>query len=277
MTANEINKVEVSLGIERVLVADTGTSWTPARIALPTVPSGFRDLGAVVEDTPQFTGSREKFQLKTGLPRVLQFESMVEVGGQFAFSLHSSSWRKMQYAFGNYSPTSTPTLVTTIESVTDRNTITLATTTSSLPVGTQFMIAANTLAMDFADAIETRVSCIEADGLTYHLAPTPIKTPTAGHYAAIFGVGYVDMHWGTSRITKYQVLGVADFQDGSQVIHHFPEVVPADDFTESIQPTENGRIPINFNAFGVSKSVQGTDELVVMTRYMFGGTQVIGV
>lgn len=274
--ANEINKVEVSLGIERLLVAGTGVSYTPSRIALPALPTDFRDLGAVVEDTPTFTGTREKFELDTGLPRVRQFESTVAVGGTLALSLHSNSWRKIQYAFGNYTPSASATIVTTIGSVTDRNTITLATSTTSLPVGTQFIISTTTLGLDYADAVESRVASIESDTLTYHLSPTPISTPTAGDFVAFYGVGYVDQYWGTSKTTKYQLLGVADFQDGSQVQHHVFEAVPADDFTESITPEENGRIPLSFNAFGVTKSVQGNNELVVVARYFFPGTDVSG-
>lgn len=261
---NNIDEVEVSLAIEQVLVATVEQSWTAGRVNMDSLPTGFRSLGAVVEDSPQLTISREKFQLQVGLPRVLQYEALIGVGGNFQVQLHSNSWRKLQFALGNYDAVSTPTAVTSIASVTNRTTITLATTSGSLPVGRQIWIASSTVTADYADAIETRVVSIAANGLDYYLSPTPAKTPTDGHY-----VGYysnVIQYFGSNKIKQYQILGVADFTDGVQVIHHLYKAVPADEFVEAIRPTENGRIPLSMNLLGVSQSVQGEDQLVVGRR-----------
>lgn len=270
---NLINEVEVSLAIERLLIADTAQAWTPARVDLTagSLPTGFRDLGAVVDDTPSFSFSREKFQINTGIPRITQYEAVIGLTAEFAVSLHSNSWRKIQYAFGNYSNVASPTVVTTIQSVTDRYTVTLATSTTSLPVGTQVIISATTPGLDFADATETRVNSIDADTLTYYFDPltTPINTPTAGDFIAIYGLGYVVSYAGTSKITKYQLLGVADFIDGVQVVHHIPKVVPGGDYTEELRPDANGRIPLTFNAFGVQETIRGNAELITAKRYYF--------
>jgi len=104
---NELSEKEVSLGIERVLVAPYPTTWTPARIDLPTMPTSFIDLGAVVEDSPVMTITREKYQIATGLPQILQYEAVTRVTGEFTFALHSHSNQKVKWALGNTDPVKT--------------------------------------------------------------------------------------------------------------------------------------------------------------------------
>ena len=278
---NEINEMEVSLAIERFIIAEFPNAWTPARIDLDNLPSGFVDLGAVVEDTPSFSVSRTKFELDAGLPAVRQFEAVTALEGTLEFTLHSYSWRKVQYAFGNVTAVSSTTDVTTIASVTDRNTITFANTTSveSLAtIGLQFAIAGAIADFDKADAVETRVASITSDGLTYYLVPTPIDTPTAGDF-----VGYYDFQQsfvGTTKIRQHVLLGVADFINGTQVVHQFFKATPGDEFTEEIQPGENARIPLSFNALGVSSAeVPGCtgDQLVVARRLYFPAVDATGL
>lgn len=265
---NQINEVEVSLAVERLLIAEFPQTWTPARIDLTSLPTGFVDLGAVVEDTPSFTVTRGKFQLDAGIPAVRQFEAVTALEGNFEISLHSNSWRKIQYAFGNFSAVSSASLISTVASVTDRNTFTLTDTTISdtLTVGKQITLAVAG-EEDKADAVETRITSITSDLLTYFVSPTPIKTPAVAD--SIYTYGIVRQHVGTSQIRQHVLLGVADFIDGSQVIHHFFKVTPGEEFAEEIRPAENERIPLSFNAFGVCVSdVAGSssDELVIAQR-----------
>lgn len=98
---NSIDVTEVSLGLEHLLLAAHGTSWTPGRISIATPPTGFYHLGAVVEDSPTFTYSREYFELEVGVPKVAQYRAVVGVTGTFECALHSKSWRKFQYALAN--------------------------------------------------------------------------------------------------------------------------------------------------------------------------------
>lgn len=269
---NEINEVEVSLAIQRLLVAEEGTTWSPARIDLTSLPAGFVDLGAVVEDSPTFSVTKTKFQLQAGIPQVLQYEAVTGLEGSFEIALHSNSWRKVQYAFGNVSAVSSSTLAGTIASVTDRNTVTFNGTTDldSLPVGRQFILAPTQAGWDSADAIETRVASIAADGKTVYLLPTPIRTPSTNDVAGYYA--YVENFVGTSQLRNHVLLAVADFIDGSQVVHQFFKVSPGDEFTETINPTENERLGLSFNAFGVSRSdIPGLtkSELVIARRVYF--------
>lgn len=272
---NEINPAEVSLAIQRLLIAEFPQGYDPitqGRIDLENLPTGFVDLGAVVEDTPTFSVTRGKFDLKAGIPSVSQFQAIVNLEGTFEVTLHSNSWRKVQYAFGNVTPVSSTTELSTIASVTDRNTITFANTTDvqSLPIGRQFTIAPTAAEFDKGDAIETRVASITSDGLTFFLLPTPIHTPTANDVVGFYDV--VCLYVGTTKIREHVLLGVADFTDGSQVVHEFFKVTPGDEFTEEIRPTENARIPLSFDALGVVRSdIPGvsSSQLVVARRCYF--------
>lgn len=273
---NLINEVEVSLGITRLLVAPDGTSWEPTsgRIDLDAVPAGFEDLGAVVQDSPTLSVTREKFQLNLGIPAVLQKEFVVGLEGTFEISLHTNNWRKAQFAFGNVTPVSSTTELSTIASVTAPNIITFANTTDveSLTLGRQFTIAPTASEFDKADVTETRVASITSDGLTFFLRPTPARTPAANDVVGIYD--FVQQFIGTACIRQHVLLGVTDFIDSSQVIHHFFKVTPGDEFTEEIRPTENERFPLAFNAFGVSRSdIPGltSSQLVIARRVHFPG------
>ena len=269
--SNNIDEQEVSLAIERFLVASVGQSWSPARVDLDSLPTGFRDLGAVVEDSVSVSAERTNFQLDAGLPQVRQFEETTAIDASVSFQLHSFSWRKLQYALGNYSAVSSATAMGTIASVTDAGVVTLSSTTpaASLSVGDHVVIAASG-EEDFADATETQIVSIENDNKTYHFEPTLLVTPSDNDN--VYKYDYVVQHFGTAKNTNYQLLGVADFTNGAQLIHHFPKVAPAASVNEEIRPDQNQRINLEFSAFGTTQSVQGNDELVTHMRYHFPKT-----
>ncbi len=98
---NEIVDHEVSVAIERFLIAPYPQTFTPARIDLDSLPTGFIDLGAVVEDSPTVTISRTKYKLETGLPKMVQHEEIIGVSGKIEFQLYSNSFHKVQFALGN--------------------------------------------------------------------------------------------------------------------------------------------------------------------------------
>lgn len=104
---NEIDVDEVSLGITHLLVAPKNTSWTVGRVNISSAPASFFWTGAVVQDSSVFTMNREKFQLKTGIPRVTQYEQIMALDGSFKTVLHSKDWEKWQYALGNTAADST--------------------------------------------------------------------------------------------------------------------------------------------------------------------------
>lgn len=270
--ANQINPMEVNLAIEQLLIAPEGTAWTIGRVDPASPPTGFVNLGAVVEDTPQLSISREKFELDTGIPRVRQFEVTTGMNGSFSCQLHSYSWRKLQYALGNYSAVSSATAVTSIASVTNRNVVTLTTTSTSINVGRQIVFAApgNQDSADETKAIETQIASIHSDGLTLFLQPTPATTPTTAMNLYYYDV--VSQAVGTSKNTYYALLGVADLLDGSQIVHEFRKAAPAAEIQLAITPEQNVRIPLTFNALGYSKTAAiygGSAELIVMESHYF--------
>ena len=108
---NTLTSHECSLGIERFFVGLYPTTFTATRVDVSSPPSGFMDLGAVVEDTPSVRISREVYSLSTGMPKVVQYESIVAVGAEIGFSLYTNSWWQAQFALGN------ATIITTVTTI----------------------------------------------------------------------------------------------------------------------------------------------------------------
>lgn len=274
---NKINEVEVSIAVQRLLVANQGTAYDPAsdgRVDPAAPPTGFVDLGAVVEDSPNLTVNRTKFNLDAGVPAVRQFSAVTGLNGTFEISLHSNHWRKVQFAFGNVSSVSSTTLLSTIASVTAQNIITFANTSDveSLVLGRQFAIAPAEANFDDADTVETRVRSITSDGLTFTLDPTPVNTIAANDVVGIYD--FVQQFIGTVCQRQHSLLAVADFIDGAQVVHEIFKAEPGEEFSEAINPTENERIPLSFDLLGVERSdIPGVDtsQLVIARRIYFPG------
>ncbi len=195
---NEIDVDEVSLGITHLLLAAKSTVWTPGRVNISTPPTSFTWLGAVVEDSTGLTVTREKFMLKTGIPRITQYEQIMAMDGVFKCALHSKDWEKWAYALGNTAPDST------------------------------------------------------------NWATTPNSS------------SYVIQYFGTRRQLEYVGLGVTDFIDGTQIVHHFHRMVPAAEMEESYKADQEGRVPLNYNLLAKKLTVSSVDELVIATKYTFG-------
>lgn len=273
---NAINEVEVSIAVQRLLVGEFSTAYDPAsdgRVDPAAPPTGYYDLGAVVEDSPSLSVTRDKFRLNAGVPAVQQYSAVIGLNGTFEVSLHSNHWRKVQYAFGNVSAVSSTTLMSTIASVTAQNVITFANTSdvqSIAVVGRHIVIAGTSSQFDDPDTVETRVRSITSDGLTFLLDPTPLNTIAANDVVGFYD--YQQSFIGTRCQRQLSLLAVADFIDGSQVVHHIFKAEPGDEFSEAITPTENERIPLSFDLLGVSRSdIPGlsTSELVIARRVYF--------
>ncbi len=270
--ANIVNPVEVSIGIQRLLIAEYPQTWTPARIDLDAPPTGFYDLGAVVEDTPSMKVTREKYQLETGVPMVLQFEATQKVGGTFECQLHSNSWRKLQFGLGNYTAASSYTELGSITSVTGANAYTMAGTTvvQSVAVGQTLVFASASNKLDNPDAFESRVtSIVLGTNATVYLDPPPTSATSIGTGWKVAYYDYVKQVYGSSRIKYYSLLGVGDFIDGTQVVHYIKKASPAGEMTEEIRPGQNQRIPLSFNFLGQETTINSIIELVVGERYHF--------
>lgn len=272
--ANIVNPVEVSIGIERLCIARYPQTWTPGRIDLDVMPTGFFDLGAVVEDTPSLKISREKYQLETGVPMVLQFEAVMKVGGTFECQLHSNSWRKLQFALGNYTAVSSAATLGAVASVVSASAYTLDNTTAaeSLAVGQTVVFASNYANLDRPDAFESRITSFAIGGnddTVVYLDPAPTSATSIGTGWIAAKYAYVRQVFGSSQNQYYALLGVADFIDGTQVVHYIKKATPANELTEEIRPGQNQRIPLSFNFFGTETIIGSAIELTVGERYFF--------
>jgi hypothetical protein len=269
---NGVDEREVSIAIEQFLIADYPQSWTPGRVDLTegSLPSGFRHLGAVVEDSPTLRVSREKFTLKTGIPAVRQFETIVGLDGSLEVSLHSTSWRKLQIALGNLTAVSSSTLMSSILSVTSASVFTMSTSpTSPVTIGDQvvFSTAANVDAIDTNETILKSIVTADSTLTTWYVSPALTLIPSTNWN--MYRYEEVRQFYGTATNREFTLLGVADFIDGTQIVHEFPRVQIAGDFERNIRPGENLRLPLSFNLFAVTRAVRGNDELILCQESYF--------
>jgi hypothetical protein len=269
---NLIMERETSLAIENVFIAPYGTSWTATPIQdILAPPTGFTWLGAVVEDSPNMTVSREKFQLSTGIPKVLQYEAVTSVAGRFECMLYSNSPRKVQYALGN---------------VDARNVFTEGTSFSQVgttPAATQYQVtldASPQVAYAVGDYLaihsdsstivvsqnEAQISSIS--GLTLYFG-TPGFPTTPADLDYVGKVAYVSLPFGTNLIRTYTLLGVAEFVDNVQIVHKLTKVAAGAEFSEQFRPDDVGKIPLSFDCYGLSNADYGSSQLIVGERFWF--------
>ena len=275
---NPINEMEVSIAIERLLIANypnTTFLTSPGRIDVGSPPPSFFDLGAVVEDSPAFKVSREVFALETGIPKVTQYQAVTGLNGEFSVALHSSHWRKAQLALGNYSYTTSVTTIGSISSVVNRTRVVLTCTgsaphTNGATIGRQIVLNSSGN-QDNIDAIETwiaSISTVASGSYDVTFGTVPVRTPTAGQLMWKYDLSRLLV--GSSQIKTYVLLGVADFVDGTQIVHHFPKVQPMGEFNENIQPGQNQRTSLSWKAFGIPVTDPlGAQELAVAERFYF--------
>jgi len=192
-----IQSHELSMAIERFMIAAYPQAFSAARVDIDSPPAGFVDLGAVVEDTPSVTITREVYELKTGIPKVTQLQVVTEMSAEVSFSCYSNTNFHAQFSLGN------DTSITTV------------TTIASGAVATEY--------------------------------------------------------YGKSTLQKFALLGVADFLNGSQVIHDFTKVAPSGDWTEEIRPSDAYAIPMTFSAMGVSTTINSCTELILGKRHYING------
>lgn len=181
---NAITESEVSLAIERILIGPYTATWDPSlgKINISSPPSGFADLGAVVEDSPTLSITKTKYQLELGLPKALQYEAIIGVKGELAISVYGKSNAIAQYCSG----------------------------TDIVTLGT-------------------------------------------------FGTR---MAYGRTTIKKFAVLGVADFVDGTQVVHKFQEMSIKPEYQEAIKPDQVGILSLGFDAYSQISTIHGNERIV---------------
>lgn len=268
--ANEIVEREVSIAIEQLLAAPVGTTFPTTRVDVASPPNGFTHLGAVVEDSIQVNITREKYQLATGIPRVLQYDAVLGMAGQLTISFYSLSNRLLRYTLGGEPPVYefTSANVTQVGSTPapTRTQVPVA-STANFTVGDVVITAASTTGLASSQN-EAEVSSV-GSAMLYLKGDGLDSAPGAGH--VIVKVDRSRVAFGTAKIQKFALLGVADFVDGAQVQHHLFKATPVGEFTETPQPGQASIITGTFDLFGVKGNSVGahsnwTNELILGER-----------
>lgn len=278
---NVIIKRDVSLAIEQFIIAPSSVTWSPTRIgslANSALPTGFRMLGSVVEDSTNLTFTKELFQLQVGLPRILAYSAVIGISGRVEATFNSFSQRVMAYAMGNVDPVNSfstiyPTvLVSGPWGLSDYTTLACQTPGfGGIVVGDIIVTASNTPALTTTDN-EAEVNSIGTGANTnvlYFTSPGfPTKPDTGWFFAK---VAMIALPAGTSKQKEYHLIGISDTIDGYQVIHDMQKArVGAGDMQDAFKPTENGRIQAKWELFGYTTTrYQPDTELVVAERFYF--------
>jgi hypothetical protein len=280
---NVIIKRDVSLAIETFLIAPSTVTWSPTRIqslANTALPTGFRLLGSVVEDSVTLTFTKELFQLQVGLPKILAYSAVIGISGRVEAQFNSFSQRVMAYAMGNVDPVNSFSTIyltagTSIIGLSD-NTSLISNTPGfgGIIVGDVVITASSTTALLTTDN-EAEVNSIGTGANTlilYFTSPGfPTKPETSWFFARLTMVA---LPAGTSKQKEYHIIGVADTIDGFQIIHDIQKArVGAGDMQDAMRPTENGRIQARWELFGYTTSRYLPDtELVVAEKFWFPKT-----
>src|SRR6266446_4324722 len=221
---NAITTRNVSLAIEQLLIAPATQVWTPGRVTLSNtaLPTGFRHLGSVVEDSVALTVTREMYQLEVGIPRVLAYTAVTRVIGRLEVTFNSFSQRQMAYAMGNVDPVnSVATIYTTYDATVANYTQIEANTPGfgGLAIGDVLIASATSPGLTTTDN-EAEINSIGtgADSLQiYFTSPGFPTQPSTGWFFA--KLTQVAVPAGTSKIKDFHILGVADTVDGYQIVH----------------------------------------------------------
>lgn len=185
---NVIVAEETSLSIETLLIAPTSPGNiniydpTTGRVNISSPPAGFTLIGAVKEDTPNLMIKREKYQLKLGLPKSLQYEAIIGLDGEFKVEVYCKTNDSMKLAMG-------------------------VDITSISTLGTR-------------------------------------------------------LPFGRTTIKHYALIGVADFVDGSQVVHYFPHASVKPEVTEAIKSNDAHMINFGYDMYSYISTIHGSERIV---------------
>ena len=68
--------------------------------------------------------------------------------------------------------------------------------------------------------------------------------------------------YGRTTINKFAILGVADFVDGTQVVHYFQKVSVKPDYVEAIKPDQVGIMALGFDCYSQISTIHGSERIV---------------
>ena len=284
-TANVIVEREVNLAIEQLFAAPKDTAWTPARVDPSSPPAGFVPLGASVEDTPQLQLTRGRYELQTGIPQILQFQAVRNVGGTFGISVYSNSNRAVRYALGNVfqqklligsfgnavvinsvGPTTAPTK--------DRTEIYVPSASiNSFAVGDFISAGQNLQTVDGITTGDLEAEVIAVDSGTNKVTVNSpgFQRPLVPGTDKLAKIVHTRVAAGTNKTPENVLLGVADFLDGNQAVHYMPKASATGDWTEQLRPDGAVQVAISFNLKGYTSTVydSGATHLIVAERFYF--------
>lgn len=286
---NNIVTKETSIAIEQLIIAPEGTAWTPpAQIDVDSPPTGFTTLGAVDEEASVISITRTKLELRTGIPQVLQFDAVTALEGKISTVLLSNSNAKAVFAMGaadviNVSPNAVLAITSTTANPSSQSIIVwdaAAPTGSGVPKVGDEIVASTTQALWAQSTNVATVASLDATtpSKIFHMFPIFASTPAPGAAGTGFAAKRMGtrLAFGTSVLKRYRLIGVADFLDGSQLVHDFPKVSAFGEWVEEVRASQTGRIPISFDAFGTTSTDFNhdstgttTSELIVGSRYIF--------
>lgn len=264
---NQLVLEEVSMALQHMLVAPYGTAFTPGRVDVSSPPAGYIHLGAVVDDSPVVQFQKQKYQLFTGIPRILQYEVVMSLTGEIAATLIATSNFKSYMAGGGVAPqhypvvahsTAAPVVTSTLIG---RASVTVNTTdgfiVGQLVVTDSSPLIGKTLNQAYVTSIGTGTVYLSTDGFPF--------IPVAGQ--PIFAVGLDSYPLGTKQIPYWSLLGVSDFLNDAQVVHHFKRATPRGQWQEQLRVGTEERLNMTFDLHGfVDNSLS---ENIVGYRYSF--------
>ena len=289
---NNITRGDVSLFMEQLLLAPRGTTWTPGRINVASPPAGFVHMGAVRDDSPQLTIQKENFQLATGIPMVLRYQTTMRIVGEFQIVLHSNRNSRLITALGglpSYHFSSVATGAQAAVASHGKTTASAFHVTSVANVATwrpgQLLVHDTDAKINktLNEAFLRRIPIADPSTSVYPLDTykVSVEGPQAFPQGVkignkVFRVDGDEVLLGTNVIPYYHLLGVADGVDGVQIVHQMKLASPRGQFVETLRNGQDAQIPGIFDLFGYSAGSPHSSrtQVVVASRHWFGPASV---
>jgi len=275
---NAIQPEEVTMALEHLLYAPAGTAWTPTvRIDVGSPPAGFSHMGAVADDSPSISVTKDFFRLTGGIPSVLQYQAVTTLAGEFGVMLHSYSPLAAYLGLGGIPPYNVPaTAAQAFYAIvaSSANSRTQSAVTSNANWSVNDMVISDTTAALNTTLNYAWISSVP-DGTSIVLSGEGWKTlPTTGN--PIVKVLYSRYALGTSQSPRFHLLGVADFLNGGQVIHDMPNVQAKGQWTETLRAGGIIDVSCTFDLFGytITSPHSSGGEIVVGERVLFNGIRL---
>lgn len=275
---NVVTPQEITLALEHFMIAPAGTALPVGRVDLDSPPPGFIRLGAVADDSPTISVTKQKYDLSTGIPSNLQYQAVVGMQGQLQAVLHTFDPYAAYLAGGGLPPyllpkTSASVYGTVANSATNtRTTVYVASSGSATFAVNDLVVTAASTALNTSRNYAWITAAASTTGaawtLTLQGAGLPF-TPTVGD--PIVSVAMSRFALGTNILPEFRVVGVADAINGMQIIHDCQRARPTGEFGEALRNGAHLQMPISFDLFGytVSTPYSSSGQLVLSERFLW--------